>query len=380
MRIFQFLVIVFCLLVSASSETHARGARFRIAFHRGRRASQRFAHPAPASKVSTADEVATWQGAEILPKTRDARLQLSGHVVTTAGELSWPVVVRRVQGPWLWIHSTTADGWFHKRDVVRFDQAESYFSAELARDKSAWAYGMRCIVRRARGEYAGALDDIDSAIALEPKNTRLVIGRAAVRFEQQEFDLAMQDAQAAIAREPTADAYIAASTIYLACHDRAGAMGAANEALRLDPKRCEAYEVRGMIKAEMGSVEAGMEDLDRAIALGGQARAYGNRAMLWGRLGRPDRALEDLDRAVALAPSAMTYRQRARTLEILGRHKQAIADATAAIKQDPQYAADSTDGTTSGKRENDSAAAEQDVKVYAPMKIDDALRGPGIFK
>ncbi|HEY4308071.1 MAG TPA: tetratricopeptide repeat protein [Pirellulales bacterium] len=340
MRIFQFLVVAFCLLVSAPGETQARGPRFLAARHRGRRASQRFAHPAPALKVSPADEVAKWQSAEILPKSRDARLQLPGRVVTTAGELSWPISVRRVQGPWLWIHSSTADGWFHKRDVVRFDAAESYFSAELARDNTAWAYGMRCIARRARGEYAGALDDINSAIALEPENTRLIIGRAAVRFERQEFDLAMQDAQAAIAREPTADSYIAASTIYMACHDHAGAMGAANEALRLDPKRCEAYEVRGMIKAEMGSVEGGLEDLDRAIALGGQARAYGNRAMLWGRSGRPDRAIEDLDRAVALAPSPTIYRQRARTLEILGRHEQAIADVTAAIKEDPETAAD----------------------------------------
>jgi tetratricopeptide (TPR) repeat protein len=68
--------------------------------------------------------------------------------------------------------------------------AEDYSQAVQAEPESARAYLYRAIARRALGEVAGALEDLDRSLALDPRSSEAYRNRGELRAEREEFDSA----------------------------------------------------------------------------------------------------------------------------------------------------------------------------------------------
>lgn len=124
------------------------------------------------------------------------------------------------------------------------------------------------------------------------------------------------------------------------------AMGAFEQAIKLNPKCAAAYAARGQFygvageeMAKHGKAEAkealtmAIEDLTRAVTLNPKdAVAFLNRATCYYRLGDLSKALADQNRSLKLKPIAQAYRSRGQTQSKLGNDAAAVVDYTKAYE------------------------------------------------
>ncbi|HEV7224409.1 MAG TPA: hypothetical protein VGN42_16995 [Pirellulales bacterium] len=59
--------------------------------------------------------------------------------------------VEQIQGEWLWV----GDGWMRSRDAVAADEASDWFTAEIEKRPSVFAYCSRATVRSDREDWDG---------------------------------------------------------------------------------------------------------------------------------------------------------------------------------------------------------------------------------
>ena len=107
-----------------------------------------------------------------------------------------------------------------------------------------------------------------------------------------------------------------------------------DEAIRLKPDDADIYSNRGLAKAEQGRYEDAIADYDKAIRLNpGLAGAYSNRGNAKAKQGRYEDAIADHDKAIRLNPGlAGAYSNRGNAKAKLGRYKDAITDFNEAIR------------------------------------------------
>ncbi len=127
-------------------------------------------------------------------------------------------------------------------------------------------------------------------------------------------------------------------TAYYLKGDKASAIKAFDETIRLHPTSAEPYIMRGSAYQLQGASEKALADFSRAIQLDPKsARAYCDRGVLRDDLrGQPNQALADYNKAIQFAPSF----QRAyfnRATHYVGEHEyaRAAADFTRAIQLVP---------------------------------------------
>ena len=90
----------------------------------------------------------------------------------------------------------------------------------------------------------------------------------------------------------------------------------------------EAYNLRGVQKAELGELESAIADFDMAISLNpGKAGIYYNRGLAKTELNQFNAAIADFDMAISLQPDfAPAYNNRGNVRATLGQLKEAIVD------------------------------------------------------
>jgi tetratricopeptide (TPR) repeat protein/V8-like Glu-specific endopeptidase len=198
-----------------------------------------------------------------------------------------------------------------------------------------------------RGEYRGALDDYDRAIALNPKFANAYIGRGNLKDDE------LNDPQGALADYNRAIALD--SKIAIAYNNRGivkdeklndpqGALADFNQAIAIDPKSAESHNNRGRLKNDkLNDLQGALADFDQAIILNPNfVFAYSNRGFLKAyKLNNLQGALADFNLAIALNPkSAEAYAVRGLLkMEKLNDPQGALADLNQAIALDPKNAA-----------------------------------------
>ncbi|MGE0709551.1 MAG: protein kinase [Planctomycetota bacterium] len=156
----------------------------------------------------------------------------------------------------------------------------------------------------------------------------------------QEELLSLRDrVRAQVEADPQAAwAQVDLARVLLALGELDAAEAAAERALALEPRRGDAYRVRGMIKERRQPpryVEAQV-DLERAVrANPADWQALRERGMNNMNLGRAEAALADLADSLALRPSAGTHRARGFVLASLARVVEAEAEFVLAFGLDP---------------------------------------------
>jgi tetratricopeptide (TPR) repeat protein len=260
-------------------------------------------------------------------------------------------------------------GWTHSSAVISISLAEDYFTQSITiKPADPFAYMMRGIARSEKGDYDGALADLDEALKRDPKYVPALVRRAAFLRARNQSDRALGDVEQAIAvdgREPSA--YVQRSVLYFTLRkyenawrdlDRATSLGSREvivdvlrgqillekkdtkkaydafaSALKVDPVRHDAYLGLASVYLMRGHYKQAEAVLDDAVhADPGNPEAYGNRATLSLARGDYDRALFNLGEVIRLSPgSARAYNERAWLLATCRVEK--FRDAAQAVEQ-----------------------------------------------
>ena len=112
-----------------------------------------------------------------------------------------------------------------------------------------------------------------------------------------------------------------------------------DKAIGFKPDFFEAYNNRGVEKAELERYDAAIADYDKAIRLKQDyADAYYNRGSVKLAMGRYDAAIADYDEAIHLKPDYFgAYNNRGAAKAALGRHEAAIADYDQGHPIEPRF-------------------------------------------
>ncbi len=110
-----------------------------------------------------------------------------------------------------------------------------------------------------------------------------------------------------------------------------------DEAIRLDPKEAEWFNMRGSLRFVKNDFDQAGKDLDQAIQLNPKnAQYYCNRGCVWLRKNELDKATKDFDEAIRLEPECdVAYQGRALVYTAMKEYGRAIKEYDEVIRFKP---------------------------------------------
>jgi tetratricopeptide (TPR) repeat protein/S1-C subfamily serine protease len=231
----------------------------------------------------------------------------------------------------------------HEKAVILFNQ-KKYAAAinienDLIRTKSEWFfYVIRGLSKEKISDNRGALQDLNSAIELNPNGDGLYGFRGLVKIKTGDYQGALKDADRAIDIDPNKDLnYMARAIIKIVLKDSQGALQDANRAVKLAPRNPENHNIRGVVRSQSGDNKGAIDDYTKAIELNPKnANYYASRAGVKYTLGDNKGALEDSNKAIRIdRNSELAYTIRGKCKSNLGDKKGAVADFNRAIALNP---------------------------------------------
>lgn len=190
-------------------------------------------------------------------------------------------------------------------ELNRSDEALKLLSKTIEAQPSDGLYRLRAILYRMQGEEDKALEDLNKALAMEPKDPVSLLQRAEISIFQGDVKSAKQDLQAAI--------------------DVAPQIANAKEAIY----------VRCLIASEEGRTADAINDMKQLVQ--GEPENVVRRlqlANLYREDGRPRRAIDTLSAILQRDPdNPIALRYRADTLLGVGEHAEAVEDYEKALQQ-----------------------------------------------
>ena len=162
--------------------------------------------------------------------------------------------------------------------------------------------------------------------------------RADVLAELKQYDLALQDINHLLHREPQSAAlHFEKGSICLRKNDTICALDAFTQATEYDSQNPSNWSALGLVQLMQDKQEDALVSLSRSIEHGSKwAGDYINRAIIFYRKHNYRSALADYDKAVALAPrDAQCYYNRGVLRQELGDYNRALEDFTQAINFSP---------------------------------------------
>lgn len=165
------------------------------------------------------------------------------------------------------------------RKAGHLEEAERYLrEAVAANPRSPAAHSELGSMLDLRGDYAGALDQFDTLVALEPRKAFSYSNRAIVQLKLRRWKRAIEDCSTALRLQPVnPDALVTRAIALVEVEDWAKAVVDLTEALRqyADQAKPEAhgqveraYLIRGAALAALGRVDEARHDLEIARAAG----------------------------------------------------------------------------------------------------------------
>jgi tetratricopeptide (TPR) repeat protein len=167
-----------------------------------------------------------------------------------------------------------ADAYFN-RGLVHYDMKEyraalEDFSKAIQLRPDGESFDRRGNVKFKLGDFKGAFEDYTEAIALQPKNYVAYTNRGRLKTELKDFNSAIDDFNEALKLRP--DYAIAYFDRALARKlnkeqevDRAAVIRDFSLAIKYNPDYEQAWYERGMMKAEIGQLWEGCQDLNQAV-------------------------------------------------------------------------------------------------------------------
>ena len=194
-----------------------------------------------------------------------------------------------------------------------------YISAPVKdRANLADGHNNRAVSLRRLGRHEQALEDLDKAIQLNPKNPAFLTNRGNAYRDLRKFDLAIADYDRAIAVDPAnVSAYIGRGHLHETNGNSAKAVADFTKAIKLKPDEPEAYYNRAAVRFAKREYAKAIPDYDKYIKLNPAnpaylADGYINRGIAHFYAGNPAAAIRDLTTAIEIHPTEpRAYKARA---------------------------------------------------------------------
>jgi tetratricopeptide (TPR) repeat protein len=323
-------------------------------------------------------------GTPVVLKSLDTNLELDGKPVSTRRLFRVYVVadarpdsVLLVGGP------DRFSGWAKRADVIPLREAVAYFDGILRHHpRSAQAYHLRGLIRFELDEEGPAIEDLTTAISLQPSFADAYIARGVIRDEATNYEAALADFNQAVRLTPDSSwAFVGRANLWRSMGKPEDAIRDYTEALRLDPGDALVHYFRALAWSDLLQEERALEDYTAAIRHAPEmAIAYNNRGVI--RRDRMDLggAAADFDEAIRLDPRCMgAYVMRGGIFQQRGDLDRALADYDEVVRISPGWpiAYCLRGGTRQAKGDLDRAMSDYDaaVRLDAGCVLAHYLRG-----
>lgn len=200
-------------------------------------------------------------------------------------------------------------------------------------------YYTRGYVYRQTGQLEKAEKNFSEALIFAPENKTYLVLRADVLAEEKRYDLALQDIDRLLSREPrSASLLFEKGTICLRSNDTICALNAFTDATQYDSQNPAAWSALGLVYLMQDRQNDALAALTNSINQGSKwAGDYINRGIIFYRLHNYRSALADYDKAVSLAPrDAQCYYNRGVLRQELGDYNRALEDFNQVVELDPE--------------------------------------------
>lgn len=205
------------------------------------------------------------------------------------------------------------------------------------------AFYTRGYVYRQLHMTAQAEQDFTKALSFSPDNKTYMLLRADTRAQLQEYDLARQDIEYLLRREPkSANLLFEKGVICIQSSDTACAYDAFLRAAEYDSQNASCWSALGMVQLTQKQEDEALVSLTKAVNLGSKWPGdYINRGIIFYRKHNYRSALADYDRAVTLdKQNAGCYYNRGMLRHELGDYNHALEDFNTAYDLALQQADD----------------------------------------
>ena len=256
------------------------------------------------------------------------------------GELHAGVVARvqKVRGNWLWL----GRGWVERRHVVPVWEAVDFFTAEIKRQPTAFAYIARIAAAGRQGAYTTEIkSEIGKALKLDPEFAAGHLLRATRLLSAGEVDDAMDACDDALFFDPRlAEAYVIRGGVWCVSGKPDKAMKDFDRAIRIAPRLASAYLCRSHLLIAKGDYERAIADARESLRHDPwEPKSYLPIGQYWLAKGDEDRAMAAYSEAIRLDPKCGEARlERGRIHSRRGEYYKAMSDLNQAVQLLPKNA------------------------------------------
>ncbi len=194
---------------------------------------------------------------------------------------------------------------------------------------------------------------LDSITVFEGTNTFVQLQQSELNFRDYPAQLHLNKAQSLLLRaNPSA------------------AINESTQAINLNDKFTEAYNLRGRCFKYLGFYQLALLDYQRAISLNPEfGEAHRNLGNIYDYLHKDNLMIPTFTKAIELLQSALTYNNRGYAYQKLGEYKLAIKDHTTAIDLDLNYAEAYSDRASANKAVGNDDLATKDLEKAKELKL-----------
>ena len=199
---------------------------------------------------------------------------------------------------------------------------------------TALAYSNKASARFMKFDIEGAIECLNEAIRISPRNPQLYLNRGFVKHVIRDYKGAMQDYNEALNINPKfAFAYNNRGVLKVSMNDISGAMEDYATALSINGNYSDVYYNRGNLKYMTDDLKGALDDYDKAIELNPKdSEAYNNRGVVKKRLNYNVGALSDYSQAIAINPKgSIAYANRGRLKKLYFDNEGAAIDLDQAV-------------------------------------------------
>ena len=203
--------------------------------------------------------------------------------------------------------------------------------AQSANDASV--LGVRSQIHTAMGKHELAMQDADRALAFNNASDRANYAKAeALYFGKKDYKQALQFYEVAIKlNEQMTEAHAGKARAYMGMQNYKDAMKVIDDAIKASFRNDhELYFIRGLLNYQRGNHKLAVDDYDKSLSIDANWNAcqvFLNRGIANDALSKPDAAVQDFTKAIAADPNnASGYIARGNVLYNLAKYKEAVDD------------------------------------------------------
>src|SRR5215510_14562739 len=173
------------------------------------------------------------------------------------------------------------------------EMASAFDDIRVVDPFTAFAYANRGLMRYYKGDYDGAIEDTNRAIAINPRSGEAYNNRGLAHFAKKDYERALSDFGRAIAFNPRdVEALNNRGNTYSETNEFRKAVADFDKAILLDSKNAVIYYNRALARREINEDAGAMSDFEKAVEINPRlAQGYYGRAVVYCDRGKLDRAI-----------------------------------------------------------------------------------------